>query len=82
MLIPDEPGFEAEGYEYNLEYLWNGEWRAFSTNRFDKNVWYPTMKSAKNALAQMRASRYGYQTNYEYRMIKRPYGASEVVRDV
>lgn len=72
--------FEVEEYEYKIQLLdRDGEWRNTWTNQFDSDVWYPNYKSAKNALAQLRATRWGQPSRYEYRMIKRPYGKSEEV---
>lgn len=83
MLIPDEAGFEAVGYEYKVQ-IWDKyanppKWTNTSTNRFDRDVWYPNTASANNALAQHRASRWGRINDREYRLIKRPYGEVEVV---
>lgn len=66
-------------YEYNLQYKWRDEWRFFSTNRFSRDTWYPSRASAKNALAQMRATRWGRPAEYEYRLVRRPVGEWEVV---
>lgn len=67
-------------YEYGVQYYepqHYKDWRMASTNHF--NGWYPSEKSAKNALAQLRTTRYGYQPSYEYRMIRRPVGEIEVL---
>jgi predicted Zn-dependent protease len=79
-VIPEEAGFVVEDYEYGVQYLWRDEWKMASTNHF--NGWYPTEKSAKNALAQLRATRYGYKSLYEYRLVRRPVGKIEVVKEV
>lgn len=71
---------DVEGYEYKVQYLINGEWKNTWTNQFDRDEWYSSEKSGKNALAQLRATRYGRSPRYEYRLIKRPYGAWEVVQ--
>ena len=89
MQIPDEAGFQPEGYEYNIQYRWTDpqtierlgdDWDYIYTNRFDQDRWYPSRASVNNALAQMTATRYGYRRsdNREYRIVKRPYGAVEV----
>lgn len=70
---------EIEGYEYSVQYKWNDKWDFFSTNRFSRDTWYPSKSSAKNALAQMRAPSYGRPAQYEYRLVRRPVGAVEVV---
>jgi hypothetical protein len=81
---------EIEGYEYNIQYRWTkpetierlGDgWNYIYTNRFSQDAWYPKRSSVNNALAQMTASRYGYRrdADREYRIIRRPYGAVEVV---
>lgn len=77
--IPDEPGFVLEGYEWGVQIQRHGEgeWTMTRTNRFDG--WYPSEKSAKNALAQVKAPAWGYQTPHKYRLVKRPFGAAEVV---
>lgn len=71
---------EAEEYEYGVQYYepqHHKTWRMASTNHF--NGWYPSEKSAKNALAQLRATRWGYASSYEYRMVRRPVGEVEVI---
>ena len=75
----DTVTFLAEGYEYGVQHFSThyNEWRMTSTNHF--HGWYPTKKSAKNALVQLRTARYGYRSNLEYRLIRRPYGEVEVV---
>lgn len=79
--IPDEAGFEIDGYEYGVEYYADNfnppVWRMAITNHF--RGWYPAEKNAKNALAQLRAHSYGRPPLYEYRMVRRPFGALEVV---
>jgi len=81
---------EIEGYEYNIQYRWRNEtewnkdttsWHYIYTNRFSEDAWYPALKSVNNALAQMKATRYGYNRSHdrEFRIVKRPYGAVEVV---
>jgi len=82
--------FLGEGYEYNIQYrwldvhTWNGydtEWHYNCTNKFSAENWYPSLKSVKNALAQMTATRYGYQQSHdrEFRVVRRPVGEVEVV---
>jgi hypothetical protein len=63
------------GYEYKVQYLFNGEWHNCWSNSYGRDDWYPTLSNAKNALTQMKN---GYRT-YEYRIVRRPYGAVEVV---
>lgn len=80
--------FREEGYEYNIMYRWTDpeiiarlgdKWEYSYTNRFSDEAWYPNDKSAKNALAQLTATRYGYNRshNREYKIVKRPYGPVE-----
>lgn len=78
-IVPDEPGFEVEDYEWGVQRQWRGEgeWKMVVTNRF--NGWYPTDNSAKNALAQLKSPAWGYQTPHKYRLVKRPFGATEVI---
>jgi hypothetical protein len=52
-------------------------WRMASTNHFDG--WYPSEKSMKNALAQLRAVRWGREPFYQYRGVRRPVGEIEVL---
>lgn len=68
---------EIDGYEYGVQAEYNGEWSMVHTNHF--HGWYPSQSSAKNAVAQLRATRYSYRSNREYRLVRRPYGAVEVV---
>lgn len=77
-LIPDS-ALLTEGYEYGVQYYSThyGEWRMASTNHF--NGWYPSKASANNALAQLRATRYGYRSDQEYRAVRRPVGEVEVL---
>lgn len=71
--------FLAEGYEYGIQYYseWKSEWVMASTNHFDG--WYPSEKSRNNALAQLRATRYGWKSTTEYRPVRRPVGEIEVL---
>ena len=71
--------FVAEDYEYGIQYYWAGgdEWRMARTNHFDG--WYPSKSSRNNALAQLRATRYGWNSTTEYRPVRRPVGEVEVV---
>jgi hypothetical protein len=82
---------EIEGYEYNIQYRWTDpeiidrlgdEWKYSYTNRFNYEAWYPKQSSVNNALAQLTATRYGYNRshNREYRIVRRPYGPTEVVQ--
>jgi hypothetical protein len=79
MRIPDELAHGIEDYEYGIQYKWleSDSWKMTSTNHFDG--WYPSEKSMKNALAQLRATRYGYHSRYEYRPVRRPVGVIEVL---
>lgn len=71
---------EIEGYEYKVQILnRDGEWVNTWTNQFTSNEWYPSEKSAKNALAQLRTTRWGRENNSQYRLVRRPYGAVEVL---
>lgn len=80
--------FVAEGYEYNIQYRWlelgrmnhdTTEWHYSYTNKFSEENWYPSLKSVKNALAQLCATRYGYRRSdgREYRIVRRPVGEVE-----
>lgn len=64
-------------YEYGVQDKWNGEWSMVHTNHF--HGWYPTKASANNALSQLRATRYGYRSNCEYRLVRRAVGEIEAV---
>lgn len=75
--VPDEAGFAVEDYEYGVQIERNGKWSMVITNHF--RGWYPSKASANNALAQLRATRYAYRNNREYRLVRRPFGATEVV---
>lgn len=79
---------KTEDYEYNIQYRWtvhtewnDEEWHYSHTNKFSSENWYPSLKSVKNALAQMTATRYGYNRshNREFRIVRRPVGEVEVV---
>lgn len=79
---------EIQGYEYNIQFQYpetskyynEEEWHYTSSNRFSKDIWYPTAGSARNALSQMKfRSWYAYQGVTEYRIVKRPFGVAEVV---
>lgn len=81
---------EIEGYEYNIQYRWTDPeiierlgdgWEYSYTNRFSYDAWYPSLKSVNKAMAQIGATRFSYSRagNREYRIVKRPYGAVEVV---
>lgn len=77
MKVDGQEVFAVEDYEYGVQSEWNGEWSMVHTNHF--HGWYPSQASANNALAQLRATRYGYRSNLEYRLVRRPFGATEVV---
>jgi hypothetical protein len=79
MQIPDELNHGIEGYEYGIQHHYGptGEWKMTSTNHFDG--WYPSEKSMKNALAQLRATRYGWKSGLIYRPVRRPVGVIEVL---
>lgn len=67
-------------YEYGIQYFepnYYKDWRMAKTNHF--HGWYPTEKSAKNACAQLKATRYGYRSDREFRLVRRPVGEIEVV---
>jgi hypothetical protein len=67
------------GFEYKIQVLSGDVWENTWTNQFDSDDWYPTLKGARNALAQMKATRYGRVNTNQYRMVRRPYGEIEVV---
>lgn len=71
--------FEVEDYEHGVQYYSThyNEWRMASTNHF--NGWYPSEGSANNAIAQLRATRYGWKNETKYRRVKRPVGPIEEV---
>lgn len=81
LTIPDGPILTVEGYEYGVQYYADNfnppVWRLATTNHF--RGWYPSEKSMKNALAQLRAPRWGHAPSYEYRPVRRPVGAIEEV---
>jgi len=81
MQIPDELVHGIEGYQYGVQYyaIHNQEWRMVRTNNF--HGWYPGEKSMKNALAQLRATRYGWASQVEYRPVRRPVGVVEVISE-
>ena len=69
-------------YEYGVEYYAKNSnppvWRLATTNHF--RGWYPSERSAKNALAQLRSTTlYGRPPVYEFRLVRRPVGEIEVV---
>lgn len=68
----------AEDYEYGIQYYWAGgdEWRMARTNHFEG--WYPSKSSRNNAFAQLRATRYGWRSETEYRKVRRPVGGIEI----
>lgn len=83
IVIPEEPGFQVESYEYKVQ-VWDQystppKWTNTSSNRFYRDVWYPSLASARNARAQMKS---GWRYNRQYRIIRRPVGAQEVVDEV
>jgi hypothetical protein len=67
-----------DGFEYGIQCYSThyNEWRMASTNHFDG--WYPSKGSRNNALAQLRATRYGWKSETEYRPVRRPVGDIEV----
>lgn len=75
--VPDEAGFQIDGYEYGVQSEWRGEWSMVHTNHF--HGWYPSKGSANNALAQLRSPGWGRPAQYKYRLVRRPFGAVEVV---
>lgn len=79
MRVEGQEVFAADGYEWGVQQQWRGEgdWDMATTNHF--RGWYPSKKSAKNALAQLKAPAYGYQTLHKYRLVKRAVSAVEVV---
>ena len=70
---------DIEGYEYKVQRLYDDGWYNTATNDFASDEWYPNLKNAKNALAQMRATRYGRVNDAEYRLVRRPYGKAEAI---
>lgn len=65
-------------YEYGVQDKWNGEWSMVHTNHF--HGWYPSERSAKNALAQLRSTTlYGRPSLYEFRLVRRAVGEIEAV---
>jgi hypothetical protein len=70
---------DDDKFEYGVQYYWEyaQEWRMMTTNAF--KGWYPSKSSAKNALAQLRATRYGWKSDREYRLVRRPIGEVEVL---
>lgn len=69
---------KVEDYEYGIQHQRpNGEWVMTWTNNYDG--WYPSEKSMRNALAQLRTPRYGQGPITEYRPVRRPVGATEVI---
>jgi hypothetical protein len=79
-VIPDDaPMMGVIDYEYGIQYFstYYNEWRMASTNHFEG--WYPSKGSRNNALAQLRATRWGRQPDTEYRPVRRPVGEVEVM---
>lgn len=74
---------EIEGYEYKVQvwdkYATPPRWINTLTNQFNRDEWYPSLGNAKNAMAQLKATRYNRVNEDEYRIIQRPYGGWEVV---
>lgn len=70
---------EDQEYEYGIQYYSTHykEWRMMSTNNFQG--WYPSRGSANNALAQLRATRYVWKSDTQYRPVRRPVGEIEVL---
>lgn len=77
MRVDGQEVFAVEDYEYGVQSEWNGEWSMVHTNHF--HGWYPTKASANNALAQLRATRYGYRSDREFRLVRRAVGEIEAV---
>ena len=79
MTVDGQEVFATEGYEYGVQHFspHENKWRMTWTNHFDG--WYPSEKSAKNALAQLRAPAWGYPPQTEYRLVRRPVGEIEVI---
>lgn len=79
MQIPDGPMLVVEDYEYGIQHYseHREQWEMTWTNHYDG--WYPSEKSMKNALAQLRAPRWGHEPSYKYRAVRRPVGAIEVI---
>lgn len=75
MMVDGQDVFAVEDYEYGVQYYAKNfnppVWRLATTNHF--RGWYPTEKSAKNALAQLRAP------IYEFRLVRRAVGVTETV---
>lgn len=71
MRVDGQEVLAVEGHEYGVQISWNGEgdWTMVSTNHF--HGWYPSEKSAKNALAQL----FG-------RMVDMPEGVPWFTRDI
>lgn len=73
---------KVEDYEYGVQYLASNfdppEWKMSWSNKHETG-WYANEKCAKNALAQLRAPSYGRPSLYEYRLVRRPVGAVEIV---
>jgi len=67
------------GFEYKVQVLRDDVWDNTWTNQYGPDEWYSTLKGARYALAQLRATRYGRVNTNQYRLVRRPYGEIEVV---
>ncbi len=74
---PENFVFTADSYEYGVQTRCgdDGEWKMVRSNRF--HGWYPSEKSAKNAWAQLKASRGAWNPKYQFRPVRRAVSASE-----
>jgi hypothetical protein len=70
---------KVEDYEYGIQHYntHKEEWVMTWTNHFEG--WYPSEKSMRNALAQLQTPRYGRGPITQYRPVRRPVGAVEVL---
>jgi hypothetical protein len=75
---------EIEGYEYGIQYREHvlDDWELYETNKFGENLPYPSLKSVKNALSQIKnPPKYSYRATVMptrgYRIVARPYGPWE-----
>jgi hypothetical protein len=72
------------GYEFGIQYREDPDhdWQFYWTNKFGEDTPYPSVKSVKNAMAQIKnPPKYSYRNQVpstrEYRIVSRPYGAWE-----
>lgn len=75
---------QVEGYEFIIQYREHNldPWRFYETNKFGEGNPYPSYKSVKNALSQLKnPPKYSYRAQVmstrEYRIMTRPYGPWE-----